>query len=45
LLGPRALGKVAANDDEVGALLVDTILDRSYQALVMRTEMQVGQMN
>ena len=45
LLGPRALGEVAADDDEVGLQLVDTPLDGLDQPLVMGAEMQVGKMD
>ena len=45
LLGPRALGEVAADDDEVGLELVDLPLDRLDQPLVMRAEMKVGEMD
>ena len=45
LLGPRALGEVAADDDEVGFLLVNALLDRIDQPRVVSTEMQIGQVD
>ena len=42
LLGPGALGEVAGNDDEVGLFLVDSLLDRLDQLVVVRAEMEVG---
>ncbi len=45
LLGPRALREIAADDDEVGLLFVDARLDRFDQPRIVRSEMQVGQMN
>ena len=43
LLGPRALREIAADDDEVGLLLVDALLNRLDQPRIVRAEMQVGQ--
>ena len=45
LLGPRALGEVAADDDEVGLQLVDLAVDRFDQPLVVGAEMEVGEMD
>ena len=45
LLGPGALGEVAADDDEVGLELVDLPLDRFHQLFVMGAKMQVGEMD
>jgi hypothetical protein len=41
LLRPRALGKVAADDDEVGLERIDTLLDPGDEVFVMRAEVQV----
>ena len=45
LLGAGALREVAADDDEVGLQLVDAPFDRLDQFLVVRAEVQVGQMD
>ena len=45
LLGPRALREVAADDDEVGLLLVDALVDRLDQPRVVGAEVKVGQMD
>jgi hypothetical protein len=45
LLGPRALREVAADDDEVGLELIDALLNRADELIVMGAEVQVGQMN
>ena len=45
LLGLRALGEIAADDDEVGLQLIDAVLDGLDQALVMRAKMQVREMD
>ena len=45
LFGPRALREIAADHDEVGLELVDLPPDRFDQALIVRAEMQVGQMD
>ena len=45
LLGTRALGEVAADDDEVGLELIDLPFDRLDQPLVMGAEMEVGEVN
>ena len=45
LLGPGALGEVAADDDQVGLQLVDLPFDRLDQPRVMRAEMKVGEMD
>ena len=45
LLGPRALGEVAADHDEVGLELVDAVLDPFDQPRVMGAEMQVRKMD
>jgi len=42
LLDPRALGKIAADDDEIGLLLVNALRDSVDKSRVMRTEVQVG---
>jgi len=42
LLDPRALGKIAADDDEVGFLLVNALRDSVDKFRVMRTEVEVG---
>ena len=44
LLGPGALGEVAADDDEVG-FSASTRSRRPHQPFVMRAEMQVGKMH
>jgi hypothetical protein len=41
LLGPCALGEVAADYNQVGARLIDAFLDGSDQSLIMGAEMQV----
>ncbi len=41
LLGSRALGEVAADDDEIGLELVSLALNRLDQVFVMRAEMQI----
>jgi len=43
LLGPGALGEVAADDDKVGLELVGLAADGPDEALVMRSEVEVGQ--
>ena len=43
LLGPRALGEVAADDDEVGLLVRNPRLDRFDENGVVGAEMKVGQ--
>ena len=45
LLGARALGEVAADDDEVGLELVDLPFDGFDQPLVMGAEMEIGKVN
>ena len=45
LLGPRALGEVAADDDEVGLLRIDLFGNGFHQPLVMGTEVKVGEMD
>ena len=45
LLGPGALGEVAADDDEVGLLLIHPRFDRVDQLVVMRAEVKVGQVD
>jgi hypothetical protein len=45
LLGPRALGEVAADDDEVRCDLVDLALDCHHQPGVVSSEMEVGKVD
>jgi hypothetical protein len=45
LLGPRALGEIAADHDEVGLFLMNALLDRLDQPRIVRTEMQIRQMD
>ena len=45
LLGLGALGEVATDDDELGFKLVDALLDRLDQTLVMRAKVQVRKMD
>jgi len=45
LLGLGALGKVAADHDEVGLQFIDAAFNRLHQPRVMRAEVQIGQMN
>src|SRR5688500_10848874 len=45
LLSPRTLGKIAADDDEIGLLFADALLDRFDQPRVVGAEMQVRQMD
>src|SRR5690242_21370986 len=45
LARPRALGEVAANDDEVGLELVCLAFDSIDDLVVMGPEMEVGQVN
>jgi hypothetical protein len=45
LLGARSLGEIAADDDEVGFLLVHALGDRIHEVRLVRAEMEVGQMD
>jgi hypothetical protein len=45
LLGPGALGEIAADDDEVRLEAVDLLADSFHEALVMRAEVEVGKMD
>ena len=45
LLGPRALGEIAADDNQVGFVGVDPFLNRLDQLGVVRAEVEVGQMD
>ena len=44
LVGPRPLGEIAGDDDQVGLQLVDPLFDAIDQLLVMGAEMKVGEM-
>ena len=44
LLGPGALGKIAGNDDQVGPGVVNPLLDRLDQPVVMSAEVKIGKM-
>jgi hypothetical protein len=45
LLGSRALREIAADDEQVRLELVDLALDRRDDLIVMRAEMQIGQVD
>src|SRR3954452_8621298 len=45
LLGPGTLGEIATDDDKVGLELIDLPVDGFDEALVVRTEVQVGEVD
>ena len=45
LLGPGALGEVAADHHQVGLQLVDAAIDGLDQPLIVSAEVEVGQMD